>query len=121
MSETEIRAALKQVIDPEIGINIVDLGLVYGIDCGQDEIRLRVTMTTPTCPLGEHISEEIERVLRAIEPEKRIEVELVWEPVWGPEMMSEAGRHLLGDAPAKPQPRRHAGVLEFLRQWAPKR
>ncbi len=121
MAEAGSRAALKQVIDPEIGINIVDLGLVYGIDCGAGEIRLRVTMTTPTCPLGEHISEEIERVLREVEPEKRIAVELVWEPAWRPEMMSAEGRRLLGDAPVKPAPKNHAGVLAFLRQWGPKR
>ena len=120
MGETEIRAALKQVIDPEIGVNIVDLGLVYGVDCG-DQIRLRVTMTTPTCPLGEHISEEIERVLREVEPGKRIEVELVWEPAWRAEMISEEGKRLLGGRPAKPQRRSHAGILDFLRQWGPKR
>jgi metal-sulfur cluster biosynthetic enzyme len=117
MEEDEIRAALKQVIDPEIGINIVDLGLVYGIEQNAERVALRVTMTTPTCPLGEHITEEIERVLRRIEPERRIEVALVWEPAWSPEMMSAEARRLMGDGPAAPRPPRKGGIRDFLRQW----
>lgn len=117
MKEDEIRAALKQVIDPEIGINILDLGLVYGIEQTAERITLRVTMTTPTCPLGEHITEEIEGALRRIAPERRIAVDLVWEPAWSPEIMSAEARRLLGDRPAAPRPPRKGGIRDFLRQW----
>lgn len=93
----DILAALKKVIDPELGTNIVDLGLVYHAAFNAHGIDIALTMTTPACPLGEMMSEEIKTVLRNRFPDTPdVRVELVWDPPWSPDMMSEAARKQLG-------------------------
>jgi len=93
----DILAALKTVIDPELGINIVDLGLVYDVVRNASRIDIALTMTTPACPLGEMMSEEIKMVLRSCFPDiTDVRVELVWDPPWSPELMSEESRRQLG-------------------------
>lgn len=93
----DILAALKKVIDPELGTNIVDLGLVYFASIGASGIDIALTMTTPACPLGEMMSEEIKSVLRERFPDASdVRVELVWDPPWSPDMMSEEARKQLG-------------------------
>lgn len=93
----DILAALKTVIDPELGINIVDLGLVYAAVRTATGINIKLTMTTPACPLGEMMSEEIKMVLRDRFPDlPDVRVEIVWDPPWSPELMSEESRRQLG-------------------------
>lgn len=93
----DILAALKKVIDPELGINIVDLGLVYHAAHSANGIDIALTMTTPACPLGEMMTEEIKLVLRDRFPDVAdVRVELVWDPPWSPELMSEESRQRLG-------------------------
>jgi metal-sulfur cluster biosynthetic enzyme len=93
----DIMAALKEVIDPELGINIVDLGLIYHVACDANGIDIALTMTTPSCPLGEMISDDIMRVLHERFPDTPdVRVELVWEPPWSPELMSLESRRQLG-------------------------
>ena len=93
----DILAALKTVIDPELGINIVDLGLVYHASRTANGINIELTMTTPACPLGEMMTEEIKLVLRDRFPElPDLRVEIVWDPPWSPELMSEELRRQLG-------------------------
>ena len=93
----DILAALKTVIDPELGINIVDLGLVYHATRTANGIDIELTMTTPACPLGEMMTEEIKLVLRDRFPElPNLRVEIVWDPPWSPELMSEESRRQLG-------------------------
>jgi len=93
----DILAALKAVIDPEIGINIVDLGLVYQATRNANGIDVALTMTTPACPLGEMMAEEIKLVLHDRFPGTAdVRVELVWDPPWSPELMSEESRRQLG-------------------------
>ena len=93
----DILAALKTVIDPELGINIVDLGLVYHTARTANGIDIELTMTTPACPLGEMMTEEIKMVLRDRFPDTPdVRVELVWDPPWSPELMSEESRRQLG-------------------------
>lgn len=92
-----VREALRQVIDPEIGVNIVDLGLVYGIEVRDGDVRVDVTMTTPACPLGEYVTTSAEAAIWQHVPGVRsVMIELVWEPPWRPEMMSEEARRQLG-------------------------
>lgn len=92
-----VRDALRGVIDPELGLDVVALGLVYGIVVGEGgEVEVKLTMTTPACPLGEQIVEDAERRLRAVEGVRSARVELVWEPAWTPELMSAEARHALG-------------------------
>lgn len=93
--EASIRDTLRQVIDPEVGMNIVDLGLIYRIECAPEQIRIAMTMTTPACPMSDMIIDNIKMVLSMALPENiQVNVDLVWEPPWHREMMSaEARKH----------------------------
>ena len=89
--------ALRQVVDPELGVNIVDLGLVYGTEIRDGVVHVTMTMTTPACPMEELLMEMVHSaVLREIPDARSVEVDLVWEPVWNPDMMSEAAKSQLG-------------------------
>ncbi|RPI43938.1 MAG: DUF59 domain-containing protein [Betaproteobacteria bacterium] len=95
--ETLARDALRRVLDPEVGINIVDLGLVYAIDVEQGHVRVRMTLTSAGCPMGGSLIEEVEAALTAVLPaDTTHEVELVWDPPWSAERMSEAAKRQLG-------------------------
>lgn len=93
-----IISALKQVIDPEIHINIVDLGLVYRVDIAEDLQRVTVefTLTTPGCPLADEIEESITNACLSVLPDAAIKTELVWTPMWNADFMSEDARLELG-------------------------
>lgn len=97
MDDPDLLRALKSVIDPEIGLNIVDLGLVYRAEYGPQGIDIALTMSTPSCPLSEMIIEEVREVLQAkFADAPAVKVELVWDPPWTPDRMSGAARKLLG-------------------------
>lgn len=92
-----IRRLLRQVIDPEVGVNIVDLGLVYRIDVTPQRLLIEMTMTSPACPMGEMIMDDAYSTLAAVLPKGCVtEIVLVWEPPWDPSMMSERSRQNLG-------------------------
>jgi len=90
-------AALRTIYDPEIPVNIFELGLVYevAIDDG-GEARIRMTLTSPMCPVAEELPIEVESKARAVEGVKSARVDLVWDPPWTMEMMSEAAKLELG-------------------------
>lgn len=96
IDRARIEEALRQVIDPELGLDVVDLGLVYGIELEGAAVRVALTMTTPACPLGEQIVRDAEDRLRAIDGIDDVSVELVWDPPWDPTRMSPAARDALG-------------------------
>jgi len=97
MTEDEVRTALREVIDPEIGMNVVDLGLVYGVQIEDAHVRIQLTMTSPACPLGDMIADDAMAKVRAHTKEPvLVEVELVWDPPWNPGMMSADARRALG-------------------------
>lgn len=95
-----VRDALRTVIDPEAGINIVELGLVYRIDFVEGDtpvVRVDLTMTSPTCPMGDMILDDAQQAVSACLPEGfSLDLQLVWEPPWGPERMSETARRTFG-------------------------
>jgi len=96
-TEEAIRAALRSVIDPEVGMNVVDLGLVYGIEIAPDRVRVNMTMTTPACPMGAMITEDAREAIRDIAPEAaEVDVQLVWDPPWDSSMMSEHAKQRFG-------------------------
>jgi metal-sulfur cluster biosynthetic enzyme len=96
-TEEAVREALRLVDDPEVGMNIVDLGLVYRVDVGPQSVRVDLTMTTPACPLGDMITDNVRRAVGALLPEGvGVEVELVWDPPWTPDRMSESARQTFG-------------------------
>ncbi len=89
--------ALRTVFDPEIPVNIYDLGLIYGLDIdAQDAVHLRMTLTAPGCPVAATFPGTVESVIRAVVGVKSASVELVWEPPWGPDRMTEAAKLQLG-------------------------
>ncbi|WP_010273272.1 metal-sulfur cluster assembly factor [Paenibacillus senegalensis] len=89
MNEDKIWLALEEVIDPEIGINIVDLGLVYDIEIQDDRAKIEMTLTIPECPLADEITANVEEAAQKVEGISEVEVKLVWEPKWTPARMSE--------------------------------
>jgi metal-sulfur cluster biosynthetic enzyme len=92
-----VREALRLVIDPEIGLNVVDLGLVYRVDVADGDVRVAMTMTTPACPLGETLRADAEAAIRRDVPGVRsVALELVWDPPWTPAMMSDAAKEQMG-------------------------
>ncbi|QJR14276.1 metal-sulfur cluster assembly factor [Usitatibacter palustris] len=89
--------ALARVVDPEMAIGIVDLGLVYEVRIDERSALARITMTTPACPVTELIVEETREALgTVVGPERDIVVEVVWDPPWDPERMSERARSAMG-------------------------
>ena len=93
--------AMRQVYDPEIPVNIVDLGLVYVCDVqdnpdGGSDVVIKMTMTAPGCGMGDVIARDAEHVVERVPGVKRVHVEIVWDPPWGREMMSEAAKLQLG-------------------------
>jgi metal-sulfur cluster biosynthetic enzyme len=97
MNEEIIIETLKNVIDPEIGVNIVDLGLVYQVEIRPDEVYIKLTMTSPACPLQGIITKNMDDVLRQNFPDLgKMTIEVVWDPPWSPEMMSKTAKQKLG-------------------------
>jgi metal-sulfur cluster biosynthetic enzyme len=96
-SEDAVREALRWVDDPEVGMNIVDLGLVYRIEVAQERVRVDLTMTTPACPMGDLITREARRAIDTLVPDgTAVDIELVWDPPWRPDMMSETAKQTFG-------------------------
>ncbi|MDR3086439.1 MAG: metal-sulfur cluster assembly factor [Azoarcus sp.] len=97
LDEQKIRDALRVVIDPEIGANIIDLGLIYRIALSPEAVEIDMTTTSPACPMSGVLVEEVEEILADLLPSDiQINVRLVWEPPWTPERMSEATRARFG-------------------------
>jgi metal-sulfur cluster biosynthetic enzyme len=89
--------ALKTVYDPELNINVVDLGLIYNVEVTEEaDVEVTMTLTTPGCPLHDSITRGVQYSIQGIEETKNVEVNLVWEPAWSPEKMTPEGLKLLG-------------------------
>jgi len=106
LSEADILSALRDCYDPEVKLNLVDLGLIYGITTGPDAesapawprqwVKVTMTLTSPQCPASGLIFEQVNNRLAGIAEISKVEVDLVWEPKWTPHRISEAGRKRLG-------------------------
>lgn len=96
-SQQDVRQILSQIIDPETGANIVDMGLVYDVAIRDTEVVITMTMTSPACPMGGMIIEDVEETLRRYLPQDYTStVNIVWEPAWDPSMMSVSLRERFG-------------------------
>jgi metal-sulfur cluster biosynthetic enzyme len=94
----DIREALRQVLDPEIGVNIVDLGLVYRIEVDGARVRIAMTMTSPACPLAGYLKDLVTSAIRDRVPDvTEVDIVVEWEPPWDPDMMSDEARRQLGE------------------------
>lgn len=91
--------ALREVIDPEVGLNIVDLGLIYDVRFDGRRVHVTFTLTTPGCPMQYAMAEGIRRAVLELSSVEDCEVHLVWDPPWNPSMISEEGREILGSNP----------------------
>ena len=96
ITEAAVVETLRQVIDPEIGCNIVDLGLIYSVGITGSTVAVTMTLTTPGCPMHESIRWGVKEALLNLEGVEDAEVDLVWEPPWHPSMMTEVGRAATG-------------------------
>jgi metal-sulfur cluster biosynthetic enzyme len=92
-----VRKALRTVKDPELNLNIIDIGLVYDVEVADGgQVRVKMTLTSPGCPAGTEILDDVKRVLADMEGVESVDVELVWDPYWTPEKMDPRVRAFLG-------------------------
>lgn len=92
----EVQEALTNVIDPELGLDFVELGLVYEIEVEGDEVFITFTLTSPGCPIGPQVSEQMEEFVGELDGVSRVYPKMVFTPPWTPEMMSEEAKFALG-------------------------
>lgn len=96
VSSKVVRDALRDVIDPEIGLNIVDLGLVYDIQVDGDVVDIQMTLTSPSCPMGPYIMSETKSAAESVDGINHAEIILVWEPYWTEDRIDSRVRALMG-------------------------
>jgi metal-sulfur cluster biosynthetic enzyme len=97
VDEAAVRKTLRQVQDPELGLNIIDLGLVYDVEVEEGgNVHIKMTLTSPGCPAGAEIMADADRAVRMLDGVDDVEVELVWEPFWTPERIDPRVRAFLG-------------------------
>jgi metal-sulfur cluster biosynthetic enzyme len=96
LSQDAIYESLKQIYDPEVGINIVDMGLVYGLEIEDQKVGVIMTLTSPGCPAGPQILSQIDSALKDLEGVEDVDIQVVWSPPWTPDMLSEEARDQLG-------------------------
>ena len=96
INEAGVREALRQVKDPELDLNIMDLGLVYEVDVEEGDVRIKMTLTSPGCPAGPMITNDAYRVVRGLEGVKDVNIDIVWEPYWTPERIDPKVRAAMG-------------------------
>ena len=103
VTEEQVVAALRTVYDPEIPVSIYDLGMIYGIEIENSAVHVRMTLTTPACPVAGILPMQVEACVKALEGVSEAKVELVWDPPWTPDKMSEAAKlNLNMDIPPTP-------------------
>ena len=96
VTEEEVYEALEEVIDPELGLDFVSLGLVYDVDIADEDVHVKFTLTTPACPIGPQVSEQMIEFVGDLEGVANVHPEMTFDPPWSPEMMSEDAKFALG-------------------------
>jgi metal-sulfur cluster biosynthetic enzyme len=96
VDKEQVFDALKRVYDPEIPVDVVNLGLVYDVSIDDDRIAVKMTTTASGCPVGDYIVKQAKRAIARVEGVKEVDVELVYDPPWQESMISEEGRRMLG-------------------------
>ena len=96
VSKEEVFGVLKTVMDPEIALNIVDLGLVYEVRVEGNSVSIKMTLTTPACPMGPKLMDDVKRKVSALKGVESVDVEIVWAPPWSPDKMSDYAKMELG-------------------------
>ena len=96
VDEELVTEALSNVIDPELGLDFVELGLIYGIEIDGGDVSVTFTLTTPACPIGPQVSEQMREFVGELEGVEKVHPKMVFDPPWSPEMMSEDAKFALG-------------------------
>jgi metal-sulfur cluster biosynthetic enzyme len=96
LTDAAVRETLRAVKDPELNLNIIDLGLVYGVEVEDGNVRIEMTLTSPGCPAGPQIMNDIHKTLRAVDGVKDVDIDIVWEPYWTPERIEPKIRAMMG-------------------------
>jgi metal-sulfur cluster biosynthetic enzyme len=96
VTEEEVTDALSNVIDPELGLDFVELGLIYGVAVDDGHVKVTFTLTTPGCPIGPQVTEQIDEFVGELDGVKSVESEMVFVPAWSPDKMSEDAKFALG-------------------------
>ncbi len=92
----DVEDALSNVIDPELGLDFVELGLIYGIEIDEGNVHVTFTLTTPACPIGPQVTEQIDEFVSELEGVNRVESSMIFTPPWSPDKMSEDAKFALG-------------------------
>jgi metal-sulfur cluster biosynthetic enzyme len=96
LDQEVIYESLKQIYDPEVGVNIVDMGLIYSLDIEDSKVGITMTLTSPGCPAGPQILGQVDSALKALEGVEDVDIQVVWSPPWSPDMLSDDARDQLG-------------------------
>jgi metal-sulfur cluster biosynthetic enzyme len=96
LEQDEVLEALTNVIDPELGLDFVELGLVYGVEIEGGTVTVTFTLTTPACPIGPQVSEQMQEFISEIEGVEEVVTQMVFTPPWSPDKMSEDAKFALG-------------------------
>ena len=88
----KVIAEIKKIYDPEIPVNIYELGLIYNIDINKNDVKVKMTLTTPNCPVAESLPKEVKDSIMEIKEVSKVDLDLVWDPPWDKSMMSEAAK-----------------------------
>ena len=88
----KVIAEIKKIYDPEIPVNIYELGLIYNIDIIKSDVKVKMTLTTPNCPVAESLPKEVKDSILEIKEVSKVDLDLVWDPPWDKSMMSEAAK-----------------------------
>ena len=105
VTEEQIRASLKQCMDPEIPISIIDLGLIYGVDISEkNDVNIKMTMTTKGCPLHDTMVDDVKRFTRKVSGVNSVNVDIVWDPPWSMDKISEEARAMMKNMGGKSTP-----------------
>ena len=88
----KVIAEIKKIYDPEIPVNIYELGLIYDIDIKAKNVKIKMTLTTPNCPVAESLPKEVKDSIMELKEVNKVDLDLVWEPPWDKSMMSEAAK-----------------------------
>ena len=96
LTQEQVFAALKEVYDPEIPVNVVDLGLIYEVQVNSGDVYVQMTLTAPGCGMGPYIAQQAEWAVSELEGVDDVNVEMVFDPPWNPDLITEDGKKLLG-------------------------
>jgi len=96
LGQDSVMEALKDVYDPEIPVNVVDLGLIYTVEVADGDVHVEMTLTAPGCGMGDYISQQAEWRIAEIDDVEDVQVDVVFDPPWTPDMITEDGKRLLG-------------------------